>query len=300
MTDVLTNKPKSPRPLSHNRQTLLQFISKTTDGKELIATALQEGVLVTPDARSNAVIVAAPVKNMPLMESLVKALDSISPRMAEIRVFTLVNADAARMSEVLTQLFRLSAGQQATKAVSYTLVTSQPASADKKAPSATVGSSEQDALSVTVDLRTNSLLIGGTKRYVELASKVIQDLDSSPAQERVTKVYRLRNAQAPAIQTAMQTFLDQEKQRLTSTLGANGLGAAQRLLEREVAVVAEETSNVLLLSASPRYFDTVEALIKELDQPPPQVLIQVLLAEVMLDETNELGIDWNVTSKWSK
>jgi len=57
---------------------------------------------------------------------------------------------------------------------------------------------------------------------------------------------------------------------------------------------------VLLLSASPRYFDTIEALIKELDQPPPQVLIQVLLAEVMLDETNELGIDWNVTSKWSK
>ncbi len=300
LTEVLTNKPQSPTSLSPNRQTLLQFISKTSDGKELIATALQEGVLITADRRSNAVIVAAPVKNMPLMESLVKALDSISPRMAEIRVFTLINADAARMSEVLTQLFRLSAGQETAKAVSYTLVTSQPASGGKKAPSATVGSSEQDALSVTVDLRTNSLLIGGTKRYVELASKVIQDLDSSPAQERVTKVYRLRNAQAPAIQTAMQTFLDQEKQRLTSTLGDDGMGAAQRLLEREVAVVAEETSNVLLLSASPRYFDTIEALIKELDQPPPQVLIQVLLAEVKLDETNELGIDWNVTSKWSK
>lgn len=300
LTDVLTNKPQSPTPLSPNRQTLLQFISKTTDGKELIATALQEGVVITADRRSNAVIVAAPVKNMPLLDSLVHALDSISPRMAEIRVFTLVNADAGRMSEVLTQLLGLSSGQQAAKAVSYTLVTSQPASTAQKGPSATVGSSEQDALSVTVDLRTNSLLIGGTKRYVELASKVIQDLDSSPAQERMTKVYRLRNAQAPAIQTAMQTFLDQEKQRLTSTLGANGMGAAQRLLEREVAVVAEETSNVLLLSASPRYFDTIEALIKELDQPPPQVLIQALLAEVTLDETNELGIDWNVTSKWNK
>ena len=153
---------------------------------------------------------------------------------------------------------------------------------------------------MTVDVRTNSLLIGGTKRYVELASKVIEDLDSSPAQERITKVYRLRNAQAPAIQAAMQSFLDQEKQRLTSTLGADGIGAAQRMLDREVAVVAEEESNVLLLSASPRYFDTIEALIRELDQPPPQVLIQVLLAEVTLDETTELGVDWNVTSKWNK
>jgi type II secretory pathway component GspD/PulD (secretin) len=300
LTSLLTNKPLSPVALSPNRQTLLQFIGKTEDGKELIATALQEGVLITPDRRSNAVVVAAPVKNMPLLESLVRALDSISPRMAEIRVFTLVNADAQRMSDVLTQLFRLQGAQQATKAVSYTLVTTQPASTVDGGATATVGNSEQDALSVTVDLRTNSLLIGGTKRYVELASKVIQDLDSSPAQERMTKVYRLRNAQAPAIQAAMQTFLDQEKQRLTSTLGAGGMGAAQRLLEREVAVVAEQTSNVLLLSASPRYFNTIEALIKELDQPPPQVLIQAMLAEVTLDETNELGIDWNVTTKWNK
>jgi len=301
LTNLLTNKPLSPVALSPNRQTLLQFISKTEDGKELIATALQEGVLITPDRRSNAVVVAAPVKNMPLLESLVRSLDSISPRMAEIRVFTLVNADAQRMADVLSQLFRLQGAQQAVKAVSYTLVTTQPASpVVENGPTATVGNSEQDALSVTVDLRTNSLLIGGTKRYVELASKVIQDLDSSPAQERLTKVYRLRNAQAKAIQTAMQTFLDQEKQRLTSTLGANGMGAAQRLLEREVAVVAEETSNVLLLSASPRYFNTIEALIKELDQPPPQVLIQVMLAEMTLDETTELGMDWNVTTKWNK
>jgi type II secretory pathway component GspD/PulD (secretin) len=300
LTSLLTNKPLSPVALSPNRQTLLQFIGKTEDGKELIATALQEGVLITPDRRSNAVVVAAPVKNMPLLESLVRALDSISPRMAEIRVFTLVNADAQRMSDVLSQLFRLQGAQQSTKAVSYTLVTTQPASTVEGGATATVGNSEQDALSVTVDLRTNSLLIGGTKRYVELASKVIQDLDSSPAQERLTKVYRLRNAQASAIQTAMQTFLDQEKQRLTATLGTDGMGAAQRLLEREVAVVAEETSNVLLLSASPRYFSTIEALIKELDQPPPQVLIQAMLAEVTLDETNELGIDWNVTTKWNK
>jgi len=300
LTSLLTNKPLSPVALSPNRQTLLQFIGKTEDGKELIATALQEGVLITPDRRSNAVVVAAPVKNMPLLESLVRALDSISPRMAEIRVFTLVNADAQRMADVLSQLFRLQGAQQSAKAVSYTLVTTQPASTVDGGATATVGNSEQDALSVTVDLRTNSLLIGGTKRYVELASKVIQDLDSSPAQERLTKVYRLRNAQAPAIQAAMQTFLDQEKQRLTSTLGTGGMGAAQRMLEREVAVVAEETSNVLLLSASPRYFSTIEALVKELDQPPPQVLIQVMLAEVTLDETNELGIDWNVTTKWNK
>jgi len=108
----------------------------------------------------------------------------------------------------------------------------------------------------------------------------------------MTQIYRLRNAQAADIQTALDSFLSQERQRMESILGSDGMGAAQRILEREVAIVAEATSNTLLLSASPRYFKTVEGMIQELDQPPPQVLIQVLLAEVMLDDTNELGFDW--------
>jgi type II secretion system protein D len=295
LISTLTNKPTPLTAGSPNRQTLLQFISTTTDGKELIATALQEGVLITPDRRSNSLVVVAPVRNLPLLESLIRALDSTSPRLAEIRVFALKNADAQQMATVLTQLFRLQVAAAGAKAVSYTLVTTRPAG---DAATATLGSAEQDALTVTVDVRTNSLLVGGTKRYVELAEKVIQELDSSPAQERMTKVYRLRNAQAVDIQTAMRNFLDQERQRLTTTLGANGMGSAQRLLEQEVAVVAEERTNALLLSASPRYFDTIEKLIDELDQPPPQVLVQVLLAIVKLTDNDDLGIEWQLENKW--
>jgi type II secretory pathway component GspD/PulD (secretin) len=52
-------------------------------------------------------------------------------------------------------------------------------------------------------------------------------------------------------------------------------------------------SNTLLLSANPRYFDQVKSIIEQLDQPQPQVLIQVLLAEVTLDSTRDLGIEWD-------
>ena len=65
------------------------------------------------------------------------------------------------------------------------------------------------------------------------------------------------------------------------------------MLEREVAVVAEQTSNTLLVSANRRYFDQVRKIIDELDTAQPQVLIQVLLAEVTLDSLGELGIEWN-------
>jgi len=299
LTDALTNKPKALTAESPNRQTILQLVTRTKDGKELITSALQEGVLVTPDARTNALVVSAPIQFMPLLESLIVALDSTTPRMAEIRVFALKNADCRRMGDVLTDLFKLQQTGGDMRSVKYTLVASQPANG----ASATMGTAAQYALSITVDPRTNSLLVGGTKQYVNLCAGIITELDASPAQERMTRVYRLRNARAGDIETALRSFLDQERQRLTSTLGTDAVGAAQRLLEREVAVVAVASegdvanANTLLLSASPRYFNTIEAMIKELDQPPPQVLIQVLLAEVTLDDEIDVGIDWNFAFK---
>jgi type II secretion system protein D len=301
LTDALNNKPKPMTTVSPNRQSLLQFISQTKEGEKLISSALQEGVLITPDKRTNSLVVSAPLENMPLLESLIKSMDSTMPRVAEIRVIALENSDARQMATVLMQLFRLqTSGGAATggggsaagakQAINYTLAPSA-AGADK-GPSATMGSAEEAALNVTVDVRTNSLLVGGTKRYVDLATKVVQDLDSSEATERLTEIYRLRNAQAVDIQKALSAFLTEEQNLLTKSLGA-GAGATQYILDREVAVVAEPTTNTLLLSASPRYFDVVAQMINELDQPPPQVLIQVLLAEVTISESNDFGVDWN-------
>jgi type II secretion system protein D len=315
LTDSLTKTPPPVGAGSPARQTLLQFIRETPDGRKLIETALQEGILISADKRANSLLVLAPAPLVPLLRNLITALDEASPQAAQIRVFALQNADARQMADVLTQLFRLqrgpgAAGGAGDRAVRYTLVApkaAEGAAADKAAPApvaekpaadttATLGSAEQYALSVTVDVRTNSLLIGGTLPYITLASQVIQSLDCIPAQERLTKVYRLRNAQAKDIQAALQTFLDRERQKLIQVLGNDAVGAAQRLLEREVAVVAETTSNTLLLSASPKYFQTVAAMIDELDQPPPQVLVQCLLAEVALDDSTDLGFEWMFSS----
>jgi len=294
LTEALTNKPQSPNGEAPDRQTVLQFITRGHNGQELITSALHEGVLITPDRRTNSLVVSAQLQFMPVLESLIQALDSTTPRTAEIRVFALQNADCRQMADVLSQLFRLEqSGGDEMRSINYTL------SGDNGNASATMGTAEQYALAITMDYRTNSLLVGGTRQYVDLCGTIITELDASPAQERLTKVYRLRNARASDIEQALRTFLDQERERLTSTLGDDAVGAAQRLLEREVAVVSVasdgemENSNTLLLSASPRYFQTVSDMIRELDQPPPQVLIQVLLAEVVLDDTTDLGFDWN-------
>ncbi len=294
LTDALTNKPKPLTTVSPNRATLLRFIANSPEGKQLMSSALKAGVMITAVPRTNSLLVQAPVETMPLLARLIRALDNTDPRMAEICVFTLTNADATQMARVLTELFRLQQASADKQAARYTM----PVSAGgEKAAAATLGSAEQTALTITVDQRTNSLLVGGTREYISLVGRVISQLDASPAEDRHTLVYRLRNAQAVDIEKALTSFLDQERRRVVATLGADAVGAAKALLAREVAVVAEATSNTLLISGSPRFFKTVTAMIREMDQPPPQVLVQVLLVEVTLDDTIDFGVQWSHLGK---
>ncbi|MBL7141063.1 MAG: hypothetical protein ISS74_09155, partial [Planctomycetes bacterium] len=293
LNEALNQKPQPLTQASPNRQALLQFITHAKDGGETVASALQEGVLITPDRRTNSLVISAPAENMPLLESLVRAMDDAQPRTAEIRVFTLVNSDARAMAQVLTELFRMQQSATGKQTVEYVLVPREAEGASGEV-GARVGSAQDVALTVTVDIRTNSLLVGGTRHYVDLASKVIRELDESTAAERLTEVYRLRNAQAANIEAAVTNFLSQERDVLDQALGGTAGGTVPFILEREVAIVAEPETNTLLLSASPRYYDVIADMIRELDQPPPQVLIQVLLADITIDETNEFGIEWNL------
>ncbi len=299
LNTALNTKPVPLNEQSPNAQSVLQFITRTDLGQELVTAALKESVLITPDPRMNSLIVSGPVDYMGLIEQIITRLDASSPQIAKIKVFSLNNADARQMADMLTQMFRMTpaggtAGGQ--RSVQYTLVRNispDPGSDEEPLASATVGTAEQTALSVTVDPRTNSLLVGGTDHYVSLVSQLIETLDSSTAHERNSEVIRLKNTQAPDVAIAIRSFLDQERQKLIQALGVDAAAAAQRMMDQEVSVVAETTSNTLLLSANHRYFEQVRQLIDELDRAQPQVLIQVLLAEVTLDNATDLGVEWS-------
>lgn len=111
LTSILNSKPTSLTGQSPSRQSLLQFIGQSPDGKELLTSALKEGILIAPDVRANAIVVSAPVEYMKLLQQLIGRLDATSPQVATIRVFALRNADARQMMTVLTSLFHLQASQ---------------------------------------------------------------------------------------------------------------------------------------------------------------------------------------------
>ena len=268
-----------------------------------VSTAIRESIGLTPDVRTNTIMVTAPTESMALIERMIRDLDSSSTGSKKIEVFQLENADADAMAEILTDLFQLR--QQGSL---YVLKPREEGIAEVSVDSAalpgggsddafgtdlTLVPDERQALSITVDSRTNSLIVSGTPKYLELVQNVVIELDAQDANERETLVYTLRNAQADDVARVVSEFVSEDQRKLVDTLSSDQLPSAARLLEREVTIVGDAKSNSVLVNASPRYMEQVETIIKELDIDPPQVLIQVMLAEITLDEEDDYGVTLN-------
>jgi type II secretion system protein D len=289
----------------------LDALEATVDG------SVREQVTLTPDGRTNSVLVKAPPAILDLVVALIQDVDKDTRGNRVIEQFRLVNADAVQMQAMLTELFNL---QQ--RGSSFVLAPVREGESGQSAagggPGGPAGGGavdgaggaergaggaqgvfsavpdERQELSVTVDRRTNTLLVSGTRDLIEEVRRIVEQLDSVEAAERERFVYQLRNADAVEVQDTLRSYFSGESELLRQTLGPSVSGSLLRELEREVTVVGDANSNKLVISASPRYIETVAAIVEELDAAPPQVMIQVLIAEVTLDASDQWGADLSI------
>ncbi len=90
--------------------------------------------------------------------------------------------------------------------------------------------------------------------------------------------------QAQAQQTA--------RQRAQLVLRGNaGEEVSGAVFEQEVRIVADETTNSLVVLATPRDFEVVRHVLRELDIVPRQVLIEMLIAEISLKNNESYGVN---------
>ncbi len=270
-----------------------------------VSAAIREQVTLTPDLRTNAVVVSAPPPMMVMIETLIADLDSSASGARRIKVFELVNSDAEQMAELLRDLFNL------RRQGNLFVLVPTGATPSEENPTGvsslglgdmtlTMVPDERQELAITIDPRTNTLLVSGTAQYLELVDEVVTRLDSQKGVERQQVTYELKNARVEEVANALQTFIRQEQDRISRVLGPDQQGSAIRRLENEISVVGVPGSSRLILSASPRYMETVMSLIEELDRAPAQVMIQVLLAEVTLDSEQNWGVDFVLKPQGSR
>jgi general secretion pathway protein D len=95
-----------------------------------------------------------------------------------------------------------------------------------------------------------------------------------------------RTVPAPRQPQAVQMPVTPPKAISSSGEGVASGGAAP------VVVVADKDTNSLIIQTASWFYPTVVEMIRKLDTMPKQVLIEVLIAEITLDDTTQFGIQW--------
>ena len=247
----------------------VQLLDK--DGRTIASSGTLGANQITVNERNNSLLVSCPPATLPLIEQLIEQLDT--PGMvAKIKIFPIKNGDAAALVETLRALLPAqSAGGSTTPQLS-------------SAPDETA----LMPLRFTVDSRGNNVIVVGSEGDLKIVEALILRLDEGDKMQRKSTVYQLKNSPAVDVALAINEFLRSKRQVEIAAPGANN---PFEQIDREVVVVPEPVQNKLILSATPRYYEEISRLIEQLDQQPPQVMIQMVIAEIALNNTREFGIE---------
>lgn len=272
----------------------IRFFS-SRDGR-MYETGYLEDVNIVSSARVNALIVSAPEATMKLIEKLIENLDTVAAARSYVNVFQLKRGmDATLTANLISQLFTSQGRTQTTGltqpggGLTGQQQTNRPFIS--LSPNPSDGASLID-LRISVDDRTNSLIVAGSRNDLDAIGAIVAKLETTDTNAgRYNEVIKLRNAAAADVATTVQTFF----QNQLAVYTANYASAYQQLL-RNVFVVAEPVSNTVLISATPEYFGEIKRIIDRIDSQPPQVLIQVTIAEVQLNNAEEFGVEVGLQS----
>src|SRR5262249_52392026 len=166
-------------------QTLLS--TNNLDGKNTLQAKVRPAFAIRADDASNTLIVAARADMMPLIEDVIKSMDiPAATGMDTIRIYPLKNADATRLLRMITEIYA--------------------------ARGVLMRPEEKPAL--TVDSRTNALIVSGNERVFALVETLIMQLDKDlPFEYGEFKVIKLENADASVVASALQQIINTRAQQ---------------------------------------------------------------------------------------
>ncbi|MFP5421107.1 MULTISPECIES: type II secretion system secretin GspD [Pseudomonas] len=143
---------------------------------------------------------------------------------------------------------------------------------------------------VIADGRTNRLILLGPPAARAKLVALAQSLDTPTSRSANTRVIRLRHGDAKSLAET----LGEISEKLKPETGGETTGKPQTILIR-----ADESLNALVLLAEPDVVATLEDIVRQLDVPRAQVMVEAAIVEVSGDITDALGVQWAVDGRGS-
>lgn len=159
------------------------------------------------------------------------------------------------------------------------------------------------SMSIAVDERSNSILLGGSKAMRLRMRVLISQLDApSTSPSGNTEVIYLRYLEAkslaPLLGKIAQNILGKDRSEPANVNvsigpgGGNTGSAAKEPPPNTTNIQAEPNTNAIIITAPPSLMSAIKAIIAKLDIRPAQVLVEAIIAEIDESNLSSLGIQW--------
>ncbi len=216
---------------------------------------------------SNLLIISDRASNVHRIMRIVERMDRVGNQ--DVDVMPLQNASATQVVQVINQLYQGQAAAQMGR-----------------------------MFKVVADPRTNSVLISGDPDERLRIRALVAELDTPSASGGDTRVVYLHYASAKKLAPELEKQMRELAE--IATVGGGPKGTAQAAAEKNALVWADTQTNALVITAPPKVMTTILHIISQLDIRQPQVLVQAIIAEVDINRTSDLGVNWAAYSQVNK
>lgn len=215
-------------------------------------------------ADSNAIILSDTAANITRIKELIERIDNSSVQ--ETELVKLEHASAEETVRILEKLVQTMPGM------------------DKSAPT-------QKAVQMVADKRTNSILLTGDPLGRSRLRGLIKHLDSPLETAGNARVVFLRYAKAKDLaQVLTKVVQNMAKLDAEKTPEKRAAGAT-------ATIEADEATNSVIVTADADVMASLDGIIKRLDIPRAQVLVEAIIVEITDDDGRDLGIEWFAANK---
>lgn len=299
-----------------------------SDGEESLQ--FSPFMTVTPDVRSNSLVVYGTTGDVSQIEELLKQIDIQVAPFTQSQVFFLKSAQSSSLIGILNNVVR---GQE--RALSR--VRSRNREIQNTRGVSSMGTGAEDSalqfspyVTIVENRRNNAIIVYGTPSDISQIGSLIETNDVAIAPYTQTRTFSIRHADAVDTARTITTLINQQQrvrereatlQRVfrrslnqqgagDEQLPAGEAGAAEAIAADEamlndsldpnagadlqfspyVSLVADDRSNSVIVYGTQFDLQQIEGLIEQIDKVLPQVRIEVVIAEVRLQGNQVTGL----------
>jgi general secretion pathway protein D len=296
------NAGRTPNDEKYTIQIITLKFIPATEVSKMIKPFLSDGADIVEYPQKNLLIVGDMASNIRKSLDIIELFDEDIFSEMRVRIYPILNADVNEVAKEMERIF--SSFEVSLK------------------------SGRGVGITFTPITRINSLLaVSSIPGIFDKVERWVKDLDRVPGEgtQLSVFVYYVQNGKAKDLADVLKQIYTPVKgakadgkavtpaAAAPATPGPRGVRpsptkpstpatpAAAReegggVPQGEINIVVDETTNALIIRAYHRDYKAILETIKKLDIYPKQVLIEVLLAEVTLDDSNKYGLEWSTFS----